>query len=165
MDEESIVRRAVAVRDLFKFEFYFSPTKEFEDEIREEISRYRIGDADPGSPVEVDIEAMAPAKSPVVLRPFLEAYFVVASALETFDSAPVTEDELAAAALAMGKQLYALGIIRNSEAVSTTLFSSGIEVAENRDLLTAGVAERIAFRLEVEDALRAVSAVAEITED
>ena len=165
LDEESIVQRAVDLRDLFKFEFFFSPTKEFEDEIREEIDRYRIGDAVPGTPVEVDIDAMTPAKSPVVLRPFLEAYYVVASALETFGSATVTESELADASLAMGRQLFAQGTIRNSEAVSTTLFSSGIELADNRDLLDGSHSQRADFHAEIEAALMAVSRVADLRED
>jgi len=160
MDEESIVQRAVALRDLFKFEFFFSPTKEFEDEIREEIARYRLGDATPDGPVLVDIEAMTPAKSPIVLRPFLEAYYVVASALSTFGDDPVTEDQLADAALAMGNQLFAQGVIRNSEAVSTTLFSSGIELAENRHLLDADLSARAEFQQELHEALVAVSNVA-----
>ena len=160
MDEESIVQRAVALRDLFKFEFFFSPTKEFEDEIREEIDRYRLGDATPDGPVLVDIEAMAPAKSPIVLRPFLEAYYVVASALSTFGDDPVTEEELADAALLMGNQLFAQGAIRNSEAVSTTLFSSGIDLAENRHLLDADLPARAAFQQELHEALVAVSNVA-----
>nr|MDJ0792576.1 1-acyl-sn-glycerol-3-phosphate acyltransferase [Acidimicrobiia bacterium] len=160
MDEEAIVQRAVELRDLFKFEFFFSPRKEFEDEIREEIARYRIGSHDPSARVEVDIDAMTPAKSPVVLRPFLEAYYAVASALETFGSQPVTEKELAAASLAMGKQLFAQGVIRNPEAVSTTLFSTGIELVENRGLLESDHATRSDFQNELEEALRAVSAVA-----
>jgi glycerol-3-phosphate O-acyltransferase len=160
MDEESIVERALELRDLFKFEFFFSPSKEFADEIREEIARYRIGGQEPEGPVVVDIEAMTPAKSPIVLRPFLEAYFVVASALETYGNKPVTEGELAKASLAMGNQLFTQGTIQNHEAVSTTLFSSGIELAENRHLLDGDRAGRAAFRDELQEALFAVSTVA-----
>ena len=160
MDEESIVQRAVALRDLFKFEFFFSPTKEFEDEIREEIARYRVGDATLDGPVSVDIDSMMPAKSPIVLRPFLEAYYVVASALRTFGDEPVTEEQLAEASLSMGNQLLSQGVIRNAEAVSTTLFSSGIELAENRHLLDADRAARAEFEHELHDALVAVSNVA-----
>lgn len=160
MDEESIVARAVELRDLFKFEFFFNPTKVFEDEIREEISRYRIGDEAPGDSVLVDIEAMTPAKSPVVLRPFLEAYYVVASALATFGGDPVDESSLSNASLAMGRQLSAQGTIRNREAVSTTLFSSAVELVGNRGLLDGSAEDREAFRSEVEEALFAVSTVA-----
>ena len=160
MAEEAIVERALELRDLLKFEFFFSPKKEFTDEIRVEIDRYRIGDTGPEGNVLVDIEAMLPAKSPIVLRPFLEAYYVVASALETFGSDAVTVSQLRKAALAMGEQLFVQGRIRNHEAVSTTLFASGVELIENRDLLDASEADRTAFREQLDVILEALDNIA-----
>ncbi|MGI9666052.1 MAG: 1-acyl-sn-glycerol-3-phosphate acyltransferase [Acidimicrobiia bacterium] len=160
MDQESILRRALELRDLFKFEFFFAPTEQFEAEILLEIDRYRIDDESVHGPVLVDVDAMTPAKSPVVLRPFLEAYFVVASALATMGDAPTNKDSLADACLAMGNQLLAKGVIVNSEAVSTTLFASGIELAANRDLLDGTTKQRDAFLDEVTEVLGAVTDVA-----
>jgi glycerol-3-phosphate O-acyltransferase len=162
MDEESIVERALDLRDLLKFEFFFAPKKEFSDEIRVEIDRYRLDRGDPGAPVMVDITAMLPAKSPIVLRPFLEAYFVVASALTSFADMEVEVDELRKASLQMGEQLYSQGKIKNHEAVSTALFASGVELIENRGLLTADSAAREGFRTELDAILTALDSIASI---
>ena len=64
----------------------------------------------------INLDAMRPAKSPIVLRPFLEAYFVVAETLGVLANAPVTEDELKDLCLRMGNQLLAQGIIETAEA-------------------------------------------------
>jgi glycerol-3-phosphate O-acyltransferase len=159
MDEESIVDRALHLRDLLKFEFFFAPKKEFADEVRIEIERYRIGQSEPGGPVLVDVEAMTPPKSPIVLRPFLEAIFVTASALTTFRG-PVDVDELRAASLALGEQLYAERAIHAHEAVSTALFSSTVELVANRGLLDASGAEREVFAADVAEIVEALNAVA-----
>jgi glycerol-3-phosphate O-acyltransferase len=161
MDEAAVVERAVALRDLLKFEFFFSPTAEFVKDIRTELDRYRVGPRDAQGPVAVDVAAMTPAKSPVVLRPFLEAYFVVASALVTFGDAALTKDELSAASLAMGEQLLSQGFIKNTEAVSTTLFSSAVHIVDNRNLLNATASDRERFLAEISEALEAVTAVAD----
>ncbi len=160
MDEESIVERGLHLRDLLKFEFFFAPSKEFADEVRIEIDRYRLDDAEPGSAVEVDVEAMTPAKSPIVLRPFIEAYFVAASALTTFDSTTVSVPDLRKASMALGEQLFVEGTIRNHEAVSTALFATAADVLEGRGLLSAGLDEREAFRDELETILGAMNAIA-----
>lgn len=162
MDEESIVGRALDLRDLLKFEFFFAPKKEFGDEVRMEIERYRIDDSAPGGPVYVDVDAMIPAKSPVVLRPFIESYYVVASALATFGDDPVTVRQLRRASMLMGEQLYVQGAIQSHEAVSTALFASGVELIENRELLETSGAERIEFRSRFEELLNALDRIAAI---
>jgi len=103
--------------------------------------------------MDINMDAMRPAKSPIVLRPFLEAYFVVAETLGVLANAPVTEDELKELCLRMGNQLLAEGIIETSEAVSTTLFASGIKAAANRGLLSGTRAERSAYAEALEEAL------------
>ncbi len=163
MDEDAVIDRAFELRDLLKFEFFFSSKKEYADEIRMELARYRIdGSASPEAPVVVDLSAMQPAKSPIVLRPFLEAYFAVASALVTFGDTPTSVKELEKASLLMGEQLYHRGEIKNHEAVSTTLFTSGVELAENRGLLDLGGVERRAFQEELAATLRALEGIARV---
>ena len=160
MHEEAIVERAIGLRDLLKFEFFFAPKKEFADEVRLEIDRYRIGDPGPDGAVTVDRAAMTPPKSPIVLRPFLEAIYVSATALTTFDG-PVSVDELRAASLALGEQLYAQRVIHNHEAVSTVLFASTAELIENRDLLEAPASDRKAFAAEIAGIVEALNAVSD----
>ncbi|GMR03043.1 MAG: glycerol-3-phosphate 1-O-acyltransferase [Acidimicrobiia bacterium] len=144
MTHGAIVDHALALRDLLKFEFFFSPSDVFADEVRTEIARYEISSSD-GSVVDIDLDAMYPPKSPIVLRPFLEAYYVVATTLVSFGDEPVEEDILKEASLEMGEQLLHHGDISTSEAVSTALFATGVKLASNRDLLDASQEKRHAF--------------------
>jgi glycerol-3-phosphate O-acyltransferase len=159
MDEASVLRRAVALRDLLKFEFFFSPTQQFEQEILGEINRYRTGEPEPGGPVVVNVAAMYPAKSPIVLRPFLEAYLVVAEAIALTGNDPIDAENLSKRSLQLGEQMYALGQIRSREAVTTTLYASGIDLARNRGLLDGTHQARIDFRNELQDIRIALNAI------
>ena len=160
--EESVIERALALRDLLKFEFFFLPSDEFVDSIREEIRRYRIGSSSPDHPVQVNVAAMMPAKSPIVLRSFLEAYVVVAETLALAVDEDLEPEELQKRCLKMGEQMFRHGQIRNREAVSTALYSSGIQLAQNRGLLSAASKEREAFRTELLDTRDALNAIADL---
>lgn len=159
MLEDSVIERTLALRDLLKFEFFFAPTQEFIESIREELARYRIGDTGPDDPVQVNLRAMHPAKSPIVLRPFLEAYSVVAETLVLEDDRPVEAENLKKRCLKMGEQMYHHGRIRNRESVTTALYSSGIKLADNRGLLSGGSESRRAFQRELADILVALNAI------
>lgn len=160
MDMGSVVDRAVALRDLLKFEFFFSATEQFRDEIHEEIDRYRIGPSGPDDPVTVNLRAMVPAKSPIVLRPFLEAYLIVAETLALSGNDEIAKPELIEQCLQMGEQMYRQGRIRSREAVTVALYANGVELAANRGLLDARHPERVEFKQElqaVRDALNNIS--------
>jgi glycerol-3-phosphate O-acyltransferase len=161
MDEEAVLRRAVELRDLLKFEFFFSPTSEFEQEILSEINRYRIADPDPNGPVVVNVAAMYPAKSPIVLRPFLEAYLVVAEALALAGNDPIDAEPLQKRCLQLGEQMYALSQIRSREAVTTTLYASGIDLAKNRGLLEGTHQARMDFRDELQNIRIALNGISD----
>ena len=142
--EDAIVEMAFRLRSFLKFEFFFPSSTEFDEQVRSEISRYGVVDHETGL-IDIDIDAMRPAISPIVLRPFVEAYYVVAETLVVLGSSTVTTDELKELSLRMGNQLLALGTIETAEAVSTTLFASGIKTAESRGLLSARATERAAY--------------------
>ncbi len=152
LTEDAIVERAHRLRNFLKFEFFFAASHEFEQQVRSELGRYGVPDASTGI-MNIDIAAMWPAKSPIVLRPFLEAYYVVAETLVVLDGASVTSDELKGLSLRMGNQLLAVGAIKTSEAVSTTLFASGIKAAESLGLLSGTPQERAAYADALEEVL------------
>jgi glycerol-3-phosphate O-acyltransferase len=162
MLEESVIERALALRDLLKFEFFFLPSDEFADSIREELGRYRIGSTSPDHPVQVNIAAMMPAKSPIVLRSFIEAYVVVAETIALANDEELDSDELQKRCLKMGQQMFYHGQIRNRESVTTALYSSGIQLAQNRGLLNASSAEREAFRTQLLDTRDALNAITDL---
>lgn len=156
--EDAIVEGALRLRNFLKFEFFFPTSGEFEDEVRSEIGRFGTSDESTGH-MDIDLDAMRPALSPIVLKPFFEAYFVVAETLVVLGDSPVTVDELKGLSLRMGNQLLALGAIKTAEAVSTTLFASGIKAAESRGLLTAGLPKRSGYAHALKEVLQVLNLI------
>jgi glycerol-3-phosphate O-acyltransferase len=155
---ESVIERALELRDLLKFDFFFSSTEEFVEDIGNEIDRYTLGkDQEDGSFV-FDLGSFHP-KSPIVLGPFFEAYFVVAATLIANGADPVTNAMLAERALRMGDQLAAHGDISNKEAVSSALFATGTKLALSRGLLDGTEQERKDFHSELEEILETLTSM------
>ncbi len=165
LGEDAVVAHALGLRDLLKFEFFFAPTEEFSDDVRSELARHRVGHAASHGPIDVDVASMHPAKSPVVLRPFLEAYSVVAETLLLEGDQPVEAQQLKVRCLKMGEQLYHHGRIRNRESVSTALYDSGIKLVDNRGLLTGTTESRQAFQRELTDLLIALNSISDRDEN
>jgi glycerol-3-phosphate O-acyltransferase len=162
-DEPTVIHHALALRDLLKFEFFFSPSDEFADEIRAEIARYSIDSESADNLVDVDIQAMLPAKSPFILRPFLEAYIVVGETLALAADEPITADELASRCLKMGEQMFRRGEILSKEAMTSALYASGIQLAANKGLLDSGQPARTEFRQELRTIQSALDRIVELS--
>ena len=165
--EDAIVEMAFRLRNFLKFEFFFPSSIEFDGQVRSETSRYGIVDQETGL-IDIHVDAMRPAISPIVLRPFVEAYYVVAETLVVLGGSTATADELKELSLRMGNQLLALGTIETAEAVSTTLFASGIKTAESRGLLSANLTERATYAdtlKEVLDVLNLIDATDDVPAD
>ena len=78
-----------------------------------------------------------PLLSYVMLRPFFEAYEILADVLSRA-AAQIGEKELAALAMGVGRQYLAQGRVRSSESVSTLLFATASKVATDKHLLEPG---------------------------
>jgi len=159
MTRQSVINLALEIRNLLKFEFFFSPTDRFAEEIGDEVDRCTLQ----GSGGESDglVSNTLTAISPIVLRPFLEAYYVIASALASSGSDPLSESDLADRSLRMGNQLAALGEISSKEAVSTALFATGIRLVSGRELLEGAEQDRETLRLELREILDALDTISE----
>jgi glycerol-3-phosphate O-acyltransferase len=140
------------LRDLLKFEFYFREREEHMAGIRTEMDRH-----DPGwesllesGPVGVEtlLSRMRPLVSHVVVRPFVEAYWLVADVLASDASGgpcgPADEQAVIQRALGLGQQYVAQRRLRSSESVSVLLFQTALQLAANRGLLAGG--EDVAVR-------------------
>ena len=148
------------LRDLLKFEFYFRERDEHRREIAAEMTRH-----DPSwesllgsGPTAADglLARMRPLVSQVVVRPFVEAYRLVADVL-VHDHAVVSDSEVVRQALGLGRQYVAQDRLHSSESVSALLFQTALQLARNRGLLEAGpdLAERrSAFLAELRDLVR-----------
>ena len=134
---EAFWSQAMRLRDLLKFDFYFADSAAFRDHIAEEMSWHEDWEAHVAAGGE-EITKLLRAKRPLIagamLRPFFEAYAIVADVLR--DAPPeINEKDLTKQALGVGRQYFAQGRIRSNEAVSALLFATARQVAADQQLL------------------------------
>jgi len=148
------------LRDLLKFEFYFREREEHRRGIAAEMSRHEpswesLLRSGPAAAGEL-LAGMRPLVSHVVVRPFVEAYRLVADVL-VHDDTLFSDSEVVRRALGLGRQYVAQHRLRSSESVSALLFQTALQLARNRGLLEPGpdLAERrAAFLAELRDLVR-----------
>ncbi len=164
----TVIGEALRMRDLLKFEFFFADKDVFVAEISGALARYDARwDELPGrgpTAVAGALRGWSPLVAAVVLRPFLDAYLVVALALERKGSEPAEDRAgLRGECLTYGKQLLLQRRIRSADSVSATLFDNAIDLAAHRGLLSGEPAALAAGRAELRAEIgRAISAVAQI---
>lgn len=129
---------ALQIRDLLKFEFFFPEKDIFKTEIRQELERH-ISDwesliEDSSNNTKDILLKIRPYMAHRALRPFLEAYMVVADALALWGNKPYQEVDFLASALALGRQYLLQRRLHRAESVSKTLFASAASLAANRGL-------------------------------
>jgi len=173
--DETVDDRATAfwdeimrLRDLLKFEFFFADKDEFREEIRNELllhdREWERALSGTSADVHKLLRSIRPWNAHRVLRPFLEAYRVVADALErrnpakTFEEGPFLAD-----CLARAKQYQLQRRIGSQESISKSLFSTGLRLARNRRLIEDNDedarAKRSAFAEELRNAIQRVDAI------
>jgi glycerol-3-phosphate O-acyltransferase len=143
---------ALALRDLLKFEFFFSDRADFREELRCEMSlhdpqwdeKLRAG----GDEIEQLLLSIKPFNSHRVLRPFLEAYRVVGDQLARLPAGEeVDETRLVTQCLALGKQYQLQRRVTRAESVSKVLFQNTLRLAANRRLLRGGEGQQVGKEL------------------
>lgn len=164
---DALLEEAMRLRDLLKFEFFFAEKEEFREEIRREIALHAADweghlAAGPGE-VHALLRRFRPFTAHRVLRPFLEAYRVVADELERLAPGEALEPtRFMARCMARGRQ-YQLRRIGGAESVSNVLFASALKLARNRGLLDEApgtAARRATFASDLGGVLRRVDAIA-----
>jgi glycerol-3-phosphate O-acyltransferase len=159
---------AFRLRDLLKFEFFFADKDTFRTEISDELAlhdaRWPARLAEGTAAIQDLLGRIRPFSAHRVLRPFLEAYAVVADALaQQSADVPLNEAAFLTTCLAWGKQYRLQRRIRSTESVSKVLFETALRLARNRGLLDPGApdlaARRAAFSSEIRDATRRVDAI------
>ncbi len=114
------------LRSLLKFDFFFSSSTRFREEVAHELT------------VMDSYDMWLPD---VVLRAFLEAHYVIADAL-----VDGVTDDLAGAGLKRGKVLLGLGKLTCAEAASKPILADAAKYAEHEGLAQASDGEKSAFR-------------------
>ncbi|MBW2360770.1 MAG: glycerol-3-phosphate 1-O-acyltransferase [Deltaproteobacteria bacterium] len=155
------------LRDVLKFEFFFAEKDVYLGEIRRELALHALdweSQLDRPSEVRALLQQIRPFLAHRVLRPFLEAYWVVADHLASLSHAQAADEtELLRACLAWGQQYVLQRRIQSREAVSRSLLQTGLRLAGHRGLLDAAsptlAEERRQFADELRETLGRVDAI------
>jgi glycerol-3-phosphate O-acyltransferase len=162
---------ALGLRELLKFEFLFSARAQFEKDLAYEVRL--IG------PVEDTTKATSAAVvrrlleradlllAHLVLRPFLDAYHIVADRLAALDDESFDEKAFLAECLEVGKQWELQRRIASAESRSMELFKTALRLARHRELVDGFedrdiAARRRGFADEIATAIRRVNMIAEL---
>ena len=129
--------QAMRLRDLLKFEFYFADSAAFKEHVAEEMSWHEDWEQHVTAGGD-EVDAMLRAKRPLIagamLRPFIEAYEIVADVLRGTPP-EISEKDLTALALGVGGQYIAQDRVRSNESVSALLFATARQVVADQNLL------------------------------
>ncbi|AXT85016.1 glycerol-3-phosphate acyltransferase [Aeromicrobium sp. A1-2] len=129
---------ALRLRELLKFDFFFSGRHEFGSDIDAELAGLGSADRSRGTrdtdELRGHIAAARPHVAHLVLRPYLDAYHVVADRLAALDL-PYDEKVFLDDCVQVGKQWMLQGRIANDESVSLELFKTALRLADHRGLL------------------------------
>jgi glycerol-3-phosphate O-acyltransferase len=146
-DEEAprtAVDEALRLRELLKFDFFFAQREQFLDELAAEIGILARPDIASGLEVTPEqarewLAHARPLVSHLVLRPFLDAYRVVAEQLATLDDDEEAETKsIQDICLRVGHQWALQRILASEESVSGEMFGTALKLAAHRDLLKPG---------------------------
>ncbi|MDQ4118174.1 MAG: glycerol-3-phosphate 1-O-acyltransferase [Actinomycetota bacterium] len=127
------------LRDLLKFEFFFSDRREFREEALGEVE---LMDPDWPRRTARPVDARAILRrvpllvAPGTLRSFLDAQLVVAEELAGLGSEPLTDEKaFVETCLGVGRQMLLQHRLDRADSVSRELYATALRLAENRDLV------------------------------
>lgn len=162
---------ALRLRELLKFEFLFSARAQFEKELADEVRLIgRVEDTSKAAGV-ADVRGLLEKAdvllAHLVLRPFLDAYHVVADRLAAYEDESFDEDAFLAECLEVGKQWELQRRIASAESRSMELFKTALRLARHRELVDGfddlNIARRRReFADEIATAVRRVNTIAEL---
>ncbi|MFP8879740.1 MAG: glycerol-3-phosphate acyltransferase, partial [Myxococcota bacterium] len=159
---------AMALRDLLKFEFFFSEKEIYRGELRRELgihdSAWEQHLAEGPLGIHRLIRNFRPFTSHRVLRPFVDAYRLVGDHLERWGpDTEIDEPRFVAECMGLGKQYHLQGTIHSAASVSQLLIKSALKLAANRGLLNSEAPDqrerRREFANEIHAAVRRIDAI------
>jgi glycerol-3-phosphate O-acyltransferase len=167
---EAFWAEATHLRHVLEFDFFFEQRERFRDGLADELRGRLPGWEEQlldGVEPTVLLDKMQPLNAFAVVRPFVEAYLVVARSL-VYSPADEEIDRKAFArrCLALGEQWVQQKRVFSPEAVSKHMFRPAIQLAEHRGLLTPGPdakERRRQFVDELADVARRIDIVEERT--
>ncbi|MGB0931033.1 MAG: HAD-IB family hydrolase [Chitinophagales bacterium] len=130
----------MTLRDIFKFEFFYSNKAQFTDEIENDLSLLDANWHENLLKQNGDIRALLQQQkvlvAPVVLYHYIEAYKVVMYGLQKWEfSQEFDEKKFIEACLILGEKLHWQGQIHRLESVSKPFILNGLRLAKNLQLI------------------------------
>lgn len=138
--------QALALRDLFKFEFFFPRRREFETDLLDELTTLAPGRTAQQAAAEATA-VLAQSSLFVghhVLRPFVDAYSLLADRLCLAGGADVAgaeREELLQESLRLGEQWVRQRRIASAESLSLELLRTGLKLVDHRGLLAVDLSK------------------------
>lgn len=136
-------KEIMRLRDLFKFEFFYSNKAQFSSEIEDEMARFdkswRKILTDSKADVMQLLRKQEVFVSESVLLTYLEAYKTVCFALQQWDTEEeFDEDVFIHSCIVRGKELHWQGQIHRLDSISKPFLRNGYRLAATYDLLPKG---------------------------
>jgi len=162
---------ALRLRELLKFEFLFAGRAQFEKELADEVRLIGPVEDTTKTYCAADVRRLLESAdlllAHLVLRPFLDAYHIVADRLAAYEDESFDEEAFLAECLEVGKQWELQRRIANAESRSMELFKTALRLARHRELVdgadSADIAKRRQqFADEIATATRRVNEIAEL---
>ncbi len=159
---------ALRIRDIFKFEFFYTSKEEFREQLQRELDL-----TDPNwanlingghDTVNKLLESMRPLFAHATLKSYMEAYSIVADGLLQFDQdGPWDDKTFLNRCLKYGKQAYLQRRITSEESIAKLLYTNGLSLAKNFGLVDGDAADmhgrRVAFAREIRDIRRRIDII------
>lgn len=150
---------ALRLRDLLKFDFFFPGREQFAKDMQFELELFAVGRTDsftelePGRAREL-IEGESRFVADLTLRPFFDAYAIVANELsEHGETSRVDEERFLARCLVIGQQWALQRRIASEESASVEMFQTGLRLARHLGLVESDQPDLAARRTEFEGEL------------
>ena len=160
-NRQLLERNVLALRDLYKFEFFYKPTAEFLGEVQHEAEqRYPNWDNGEHS-LQKLLREQPPRFGHAILRSISESYLVIAVTLLELGTEPAQDrKKFISRLMAQGQQMLLRRTISSEASVSQDLFATGLRQVEHLQLLDAGdglAQRREAYAERVVTALSAIN--------
>ncbi|GAB5550823.1 MAG: hypothetical protein Sapg2KO_04140 [Saprospiraceae bacterium] len=160
------------LRDLFKFEFFYSKKVHFSEEIEADLKLLTTnGQAflnNPRANFKQILKAQRIQVAPVVLFPYLEAYRVVLQGLKDLDTEyPFDENTFLESCIHLGGEMQWKGKIQRLESVSKPFLLNGIRLVKNLKLIPTALHPKtealLKFETQLDELSAAIKEIQEIT--
>lgn len=127
------------LRDMFKFEFFYAPTEEFYEDVKQELAfidsdwETKLVNPQKGAKNALKLlQSMQPLVAHACLQPYIEAYRIVADVFATLGANETLDAKgLESAAFKYGRQAYLQRRISSKASIGKILFNNGYKLLDS----------------------------------